>query len=174
MTPEELSKKLRTSSKQLKKDVGNVLLSLGFKIQAGAVRNFTDDDLPEYTRVTDTSKSRTGGKIGTVYSSYKIMEKGEKPKAFKSGMSGFNVGPRSITGNLRRSLFTKLGSIKGNPTVFITAGVKDKLSYAAAIEFGSPEKNILPRFYIGRSYREVNNSDTKKELLKNLHRLLSQ
>jgi len=172
MTPQEFAERLRQGGPNLKKDIGNVLLSLGFKIQAGAARNFTEDDLPEYTRVKDTSNTRTGGKPGTQYSSYLVYEDGEKPKAFKSGMSGFNVGPRSITGNLRRSLFTKLGEKDGNPAVFITAGVKDPLPYAAAIEFGSPDRNILPRFYIGRAFKEVNESEAKRDLLKHLHTAL--
>ena len=67
-----------------------------------------------------------------------------------TGDSGYLMGPRSITGNLRASLNADLVLSSGTPELMITAGKVRPVVYAAAIEFGYPQRNIDPRMYLGR------------------------
>lgn len=83
----------------------------------------------------------------------KIQKEAAKNFTGNNGQSGLNVGPRSITGNLRRSLMTKMTKKGSNLEAHITAGVKTPVEYAAALEFGY--QKILPRYYIGRAFDEV-------------------
>ena len=83
----------------------------------------------------------------------KIQKEAAKNFTGNDGQTGLNVGPRSITGNLRRSLMTKLTKKGSSIEAHITAGLKNPVEYAAALEFGY--QRILPRFYIGRAFDKV-------------------
>lgn len=69
----------------------------------------------------------------------------------KTGDSGYLIGPRSITNNLRGSITASLIMTQSGPEMIVTAGKVKHIKYAAALEFGAPQKNIQPRMYIGRA-----------------------
>lgn len=143
MTPDEFSQLLKDGNQKALKETAAALLGLAFKTQNLAVRNFTKNDLDE-------------NKDGTGY----IWK--------QTANSGYRVGPRRITGHLSRSLMAKLGRENdGTLRAFITAGVKEPVPYAASLEYGDPDRNILPRMYIGRAV-EVIQETAKDDLLKAL------
>tara|TARA_R100000329_G_scaffold147678_1_gene135582 strand:- start:1827 stop:2282 length:456 start_codon:yes stop_codon:yes gene_type:complete len=129
MTPEEFAKAIKDTKQKLMKQTSAIMLEVGFKGVKHAKRNFTKNDL---------KRAKNGGWIHK-----------------KTAASGYNVGPRSLTGNLRRSISAKLSVNKGDVLAHVTAGIKKPVKYAAAIEYGYPPKNILPRFYITRAVRAV-------------------
>ena len=68
----------------------------------------------------------------------------------KNGPSDYLIGPRAITGNLRASLNADLVIKKDGPILFVTAGKVKPIKYAAALEFGFPQRNLEPRLYLSR------------------------
>lgn len=142
LTIDQFSEMLQANADNLKARLALQMLAFSKKVEAGAKRRFFSDDVPRRNRVRDTSNTRTGGPIGSWYRDYK-----NAPPT-----SGLNRGPRSITGNLKRSILSDLKFVGGNPVATISAGKVKNLKYAAAIEFGSPKKNIEPRRFIGRSF----------------------
>jgi hypothetical protein len=99
-----------------------------FEIEANAKDNFTGDDL---------RRTKSGRRIWE-----------------KTGNSGYRIGPRNITGNLRSSIAGNVALLDDEVVGTITAGKKTPVVYAAAIEFGYPPRNLLPRMYIGRAFEE--------------------
>tara|TARA_B100000427_G_scaffold111501_2_gene92446 strand:- start:17329 stop:17739 length:411 start_codon:yes stop_codon:yes gene_type:complete len=72
-----------------------------------------------------------------------------------TGESGYLIGPRSITGNLRGSINADVVLTPTGPELMITAGKVKPVLYAAAIEFGAPKRNIEERMFIGRAFEEI-------------------
>jgi hypothetical protein len=153
MSPKEFSELLRTAEGRIQKQLAKKLYKSLTDITRAAARNFTGDDLPDVKRVRNTSKSRTGGPVGSTYK-----------KWVSTGNSGFLVGPRAITGHLRRSISQKLSISNGKIRGFVTAGIKEPVAYAAALEYGSPKRNIAPRLYIGKAVMKIK-PDLSQDLL---------
>ena len=157
-----LSDKIRGDKDNLRRELRKAMLAIGFKIQRNAAGLFTDDDLPVYRRKRNTSR----GNRGSEYRAYYVMTgpKGKRrSEPFKSGNSGDSVGPRSITGNLRRSIFARLGedTDDGLEKLYISAGLKNPVPYAKTLEFGDPDRNILPRLFL---FRGIEMTDPKPDL----------
>jgi hypothetical protein len=144
MTPEEFSELLRKAGSELKAHAGARLLENGLEIVGLAMENFTGDDLPRIKR------GKYAGE--PAYSRYNKETK--KMERIVTGNSGYMVGPRAINGNLRSSLDARLHAGNNEITVQITAGKKNPVVYAAALEFGMPERNLLPRLYLGRAFQK--------------------
>tara|TARA_Y100000004_G_scaffold189131_2_gene244302 strand:+ start:1470 stop:1985 length:516 start_codon:yes stop_codon:yes gene_type:complete len=160
----DLPKRIRDDKDNLKRELQKAMVAIGFKIQKNSALLFTDDDRP----IAKRSRTTNEGKKGSQYRTYQVMTgtKGKRiSKPFKSGNSGDNVGPRAITGNLRRSIFARLAesSEDGIEKLSITAGLKEPVPYAASLEFGDPERNILPRRYL---FRGIQMTDPKPDLQK--------
>tara|TARA_Y100001963_G_scaffold140377_1_gene207308 strand:+ start:133 stop:651 length:519 start_codon:yes stop_codon:yes gene_type:complete len=148
MTLEEFAAFLKTAEGKLHRETGKGLQELALIAINKAMKNFTTNDLPRVARTRNTEKSRTGGPRGSVYT-----------KNIRTGNSGYMVGPRVITGNLRRSLTVKMSlDDKSDLRAHIFAGFGEAISYAAPLEFGAPKRNILPRLYLGRAVEEVENA----------------
>ena len=128
MTPQEFEDQLRSGAKNLRTVLARKLLSHAIEISGNAKANFTGDDLP---------RTKTGNRIWV-----------------KTGNSGYNGGPRAITGNLRASIEGTLVKQGGEISAVITAGKSTPIVYAAALEFGYPARNLEPRLYIGRAFEE--------------------
>ena len=80
----------------------------------------------------------------------------------KDGPSDYLIGPRAITGNLRASLNADLVLKNDGPELFITAGKVKPIKYAAALEFGVPQRNLRPRLFLGRGIDKVTNKLPEK------------
>ena len=144
ITGEEFAQRLRDGANGLQEHLAKVLLAFGLDAVANAQDNFSGDDLPRIPRKRDTSKSKTGGPKG---SSRRVH--------IKTGNSGYMMGPRAITGNLRSSLNADLVLENSGPVLVITAGKVKPVQYAAALEFGYPQRNIEPRMYLGRGIADA-------------------
>jgi hypothetical protein len=128
MTPDEFEDQLRSGQQNLKSFVYRRIQAHMFEIEANAKDNFTGDDL---------RRTKSGRRIWE-----------------KTGNSGYRIGPRNITGNLRSSIAGNVALLDDEVVGTITAGKKTPVVYAAAIEFGYPPRNLLPRMYIGRAFEE--------------------
>ena len=144
---EEFADRLRAGANGLQEHLARVLIAFGQESVSEAQMNFTPNDLKKIPRKRNTSNTRTGGAVGSVY----------RPHV-KTPNSGYMVGPRAITGNLRASLNADLVLENNGPKLMITAGKKNPVKYAAAIEFGYPARNIEPRMYLGRGIDEASNT----------------
>ena len=128
MTLEEFEEQLRSGQQNFKTFAYRRIQAHMFESEANAKDNFTGDDLP---------RNKDGERIW-----------------IKTGNSGYRVGPRNITNNLRGSISGNVALINDEVVGSITAGKIKPIVYAAAIEFGLPSRNIMPRMYIGRAFEE--------------------
>ena len=156
-TPEEFAKFISRHSGKLHRETGKALTQIALLTINKAMKNFTTNDLQRVARTRNTEKSKRGGPRGSVYTQHS-----------KTGNSGFMVGPRVITGNLRRSLNHKMSFEDDRLQAHIMAGFGEAIGYAAPLEYGAPKRNILPRLYLGRAVDDIEKDDANKELFKAL------
>ncbi len=152
LTPEKLAENLRNGADGFNETLARNLIWFGAKVEALAKQNASgDDDRPVHIRTRNTKV----GKKGSIYKSHQVRVRRGRWESFKSAESGFNVGPRALSGNLRRSIMYQLFiNEKNQPGVRISAGIKEPLKYARRIELGGGTPYIEPRFYLGRAFNE--------------------
>ena len=140
MTPEEFEDQLRSGVDNLKTYAYRRIQEHMFEIEGNAKDNFKGNDL---------TRSKSGRLIRSRWDPV-----AKKSVTIVTGNSGYRVGPRNITENLIGSIAGRVALVKDEVVGTISAGKVKPVVYAAAIEFGLPSRNILPRMYIGRAFEE--------------------